>query len=55
MSNVSKKAYRYHFETASEKHIHPMKGVFGGTDRMLVTPQLLVLADTGHGEFSQFS
>jgi hypothetical protein len=47
VSNISQQQVKYSFEAASVKKIHPMRNLSGGTDRLLVTPNLLVMADHG--------
>ena len=47
VANVSKKEARYSFESACVKKIHPVRKLSEGTDRILVTPHLLVMADHG--------
>lgn len=54
VSNVSKKTYKYVFETASVQKIHPMRNLSNGTDRLLLTPNLIAIADhTGQDESSK--
>jgi hypothetical protein len=45
VSNISKKTYNYVFETASAHKIHPMRNLSNGTDRLLLTPNLIAIAD----------
>lgn len=47
VSNISKKTYRHYFDAASQHYIHPLRSLSSGTDRLLVTPNLLAIADTG--------
>lgn len=47
VANVSKKTYKYVFESASVQKIHPMRNLTNGTDRLLLTPNLIALADHG--------
>lgn len=47
VSNISKKEVRYCFDAVSVQKIHPTRNLSQGTDRLLVSPNLLVMADHG--------
>lgn len=47
VANQSEKQYRYSFETAYRQKIVPIRSLDNGTDRLLVTPNLIALADHG--------
>lgn len=48
-SNVSEKKYVYSFEAGVDKRVHPMRNLTGGTDKVIVTPHLLAIADDDIG------
>lgn len=45
VSNISKKTYKYVFKTASVQKLHPMRNLTNGTDRILISPNLIAIAD----------
>ncbi len=45
VSNVSEKKYVYSFEAGVDKRQHPLRNLSGGTDKLIVTPHLLAIAD----------
>lgn len=45
VANVSEKKYVYSFEAGYDRRIHPMRNLTGGTDKLIVTPHLLAIAD----------
>jgi len=45
VANISEKKYVYSFEAGFDKRIHPMRNLTGGTDRLIITPHLLAIAD----------
>lgn len=56
VSNVSKKKFKYSFEVGSARKIHPMRELSMGTDRLLITPNLIAVTDHGAGTINkQFS
>lgn len=56
VSNVSKKKFKYSFEVGSVRKIHPMRELSQGTDRLLITPNLIAVTDHGTGAINkQFS
>lgn len=56
VSNVSKKKFKYSFEVGSTRKIHPMRELSQGTDRLLITPNLIAVTDHGTGAINkQFS
>ena len=52
VSNISEKKYVYSLEVGSSRIVHPMRTMSDGTDRMLVTPNLLAIADHGNGQLN---
>jgi hypothetical protein len=47
VANYSEKENHYVFETAALQKVHPLRNLAQGTDRILVTPSLLAIADHG--------
>lgn len=52
VSNISDKKYVYSFEVGSSRIVHPMRTMSDGTDRILITPNLLAIADHGNGQLN---
>lgn len=52
VSNISDKKYVYCFEVGSSRIVHPMRTMSDGTDRILITPNLLAIADHGNGQLN---
>lgn len=52
VSNISDKKYVYSFEVGSSRIVHPMRTMTDGTDRMLITPHMLAIADHGNGQLN---
>ena len=49
VAKVSKKDIRYSFEAVSVQKTHPIRQLSEGTDRIVITPNLLILTDHGAG------
>lgn len=47
VANYSEKENHYVFEAAAMQMVHPIRNIAKGTDRILVTPSLLAIADHG--------
>jgi hypothetical protein len=47
VANISEKENHYVFETASMQKIHPLRNFSQGTDRILITTNLIAIADHG--------
>lgn len=47
VSNISEKQARYSFECGSVQKIHPTRTINNGTDRILITPNLIAISDFG--------
>lgn len=52
VSNISEKKYVYSFEVGSSRIVHPMRTMSDGTDRILITSNLLAIADHGNGQLN---
>jgi len=50
VSNVSKKTFKYSFETGVSTKQHPRRTGLNGTDKIFVSEHLILLADHGHME-----
>lgn len=50
VSNISEKKFVYSFEVGSHRIVHPMRTITDGTDRILVTPNLIAISDHGNGQ-----
>jgi hypothetical protein len=53
VSNVSKKKLVYEFESACAYRLHPKRIFADGTDRSLITPNLIALTDHGNGKIGK--
>jgi len=49
VSNVSEKAFKYSFDVGSARVVHPMRELSMGTDRLLITSNLIAVSDHGEG------
>jgi hypothetical protein len=52
VSNISEKKFKYSFDVGSVQKIHPMRSLSDGTDRLLITPNLIAISDYGLGTFN---